>query len=420
MWLYAICATAWAGFLSAAVKQELKDPALEGAAVSVQVLNRRGRPLVDWNGEMRVVPASTVKWITAVAATDMLGLDHRFQTRLAATGYVSGNAIVGDLVLIGSGDPSMGTPSEVFDEAIAFLLASGIQRVQGRVIVADVVGDGPLGSGWMWDDLPFGFSAPFGSINLGHNMAQAGVEQCEVVDTGRRTPLKDPDQCAVVVLHDMLEAAGIRVAGPPIVGSVPEGPLSDLVVWESPPLRELIATMLQSSDNLYAECIVRALDREGVRTFRGARPALQAVLQRAGVRNIHLADGSGLSRYSLVSAEALARLTHWSLEQPWGEELMALLAQMGRSGTLTNRGRGTPAEGRVWGKTGSMSGVRNITGVAYDKRGKPVRFAVMFNGLTVPKAVAIQLQDRIISLIAVSRGRWVGRKDRIAALAEGG
>lgn len=420
MWMWVIAA-AWAGFLSHAVKQELRDPALDGAAVSVQVLNHRGRSVVDWNGGMRLVPASTVKWITAVAAADLLGLDHRFETRFAVSGYLSGDTVVGDLVLIGSGDPSMAGPGEVFPDAVAALRDAGIRRVEGSVIVADDgIGDGPLGAGWMWDDLRFDFSAPFGSINLGHNMAQRGLEMCDLVEAGRRSPIADPDACAAQALLEALRVGGVWVSGGARVGERPEGPLTDLVVWDSAPLRELLEIMLQSSDNLYAECIVRALDRQGVRTFRGARPALERVLERAGVSGVHVADGSGLSRYSMVSAEALARLTHWALLQPYGNELMPLLAQMGRTGTLQRRGVGTPAEGRVWGKTGSMTGVRNITGVAYDERGKPVRFAVLFNGLTVPRQVAIRLQDRIVSLIAVSRRQWVRRKDRIAVQAEGG
>ena len=419
-----LAASAWPGGLGRAVKKELADPGLAGAVVSVYVENHRGRSMVDEGGDLRVVPASTVKWVTAVAAADTLGLDHRFRTRFAATGHLEGSTLVGDLVLIGDGDPSLGLegPEVLLQQVSGVLAAGGIRRVRGRLIVAsDVVGDGPLGTGWMWDDLRFTYSAPFGAVNLAHNMPHPATLVCESVD-GPATPLVDPDACAAQVFHEAITGSGVRIEGDPIVAPRPNEVLTDLVVWESLPLRDLLRTMLQTSDNLYAESIARALDRDGVRTFRGARESLYRVMAKAGVgtHEARLADGSGLSRYSMISGAALVRLTRWAEEQPWGAELRDLLAVMGRSGTLEQRGRGTPAEGRVWGKTGSMSGVRNIVGVARDAKGRPVRFAVLFNGLVVSRAVAIELQDRILSLVTVSRGRNLRRQDRIAVTGGGG
>ncbi len=413
--------TAWGGFLGSLVKRELRDPALDGAIVTVRVDNHRGRKLVDQQSELRLTPASTMKWITAVAATEVLGLDYVFETRLAVSGELDGSTLIGDVVFVGSGDPTLGLedPADVLGPAVAVLGEAGITRVEGRVRVADnVVGDGPLGPGWMWDDLRFSFSAPFGSMNLGHNLPHRALRVCETVD-GAGTPIRDPDRCAARALDDLLERNGIEVSGEPVVGAPPDV-LTDLLRWESPPLREIMQVMLEDSDNLYAEAVARSIDQVGVKTIRGARDVYDDLLARAGVGEdgIYVADGSGLSRYSLVSAKALVKVTGYGLEQPWGHELRELLAVLGQSGTLRGRGGDSPARGRVWGKTGSMAGVRNIVGVAYDRKGRPVPFAIMFNGLTASSTVANSLQDRIMALLSVSRGRCVRRADRIAALGE--
>jgi D-alanyl-D-alanine carboxypeptidase/D-alanyl-D-alanine-endopeptidase (penicillin-binding protein 4) len=198
------------------------------------------------------------------------------------------------------------------------------------------------------------------------------------------------------------------------VRAVPEAvPIGAL---RSAPLRELLRRMLVHSDNLYAECIARALDRRPVAESRVAREWIDDTLRQAGVQpgRVSLVDGSGLSRYSLVTAEGMVQLSAWVERQPWGPELISLLPVAGREGTLAGRMLGTPAEGRVAGKTGSMTGVRNMVGFVDTAEGERLRFAFLINGFSAPQTEAIAVQDRVLALIAASDGRKVSR--RTAAL----
>ncbi|MEQ1570872.1 MAG: D-alanyl-D-alanine carboxypeptidase/D-alanyl-D-alanine-endopeptidase, partial [Myxococcota bacterium] len=238
---------------------------------------------------------------------------------------------------------------------------------------------------------------------------------------GVGSPLVDPPACLASEVTRALVAAGIAVDGPPMVGPAPD--VVELVELASPPLRDLVRHTLGASDNLYAECLRSALDTVSPREPGVADGRITALLVDSGVpaEQARLVDGSGLSRYSLLSADALARVSTWVAVQPWGAELIELLPVAGRDGTLATRLVGTPVDGRLRAKTGSMSGVRNLVGYVSNADGEPLAFAVLFNGFVAPQAQAIAVQDRVILLIAASdrRGR-VPRRTVAALTAAGG
>lgn len=393
MWLSSV---ALAMPLHRALDDVLDDPALRGASVGVVVLGADGDVLYAHDPDRRLVPASTAKWVTAAAVLAERGLAATYETGLYATGELEGDVLHGDVVVAGVGDPSLGEPDPraLFATFAAFLREQGIARVAGDLVVDTSAIPGPgLGPGWMWDDLALAFSPRYGAANVGHNVLVAGLEGCDAQD-GPGSPLVDPGLCLAQAARDGLAAAGVPVDGAARRGSVGDGVLVGVV--RSPPLGELARRMLVESDNLYAECLAHGLDR-------------QAVLAAAGAVDTSLVDGSGLSRYSAVTARDLASVARWTLEQPWGTDFLALLPVSGRDGTLARRTLGTPAEGRVRGKTGSMTGVRNLVG-AVDAVDERLVVAFLVNGLAAPQAEAIAVQDRALSLLASSRRGRVPRR----------
>lgn len=409
-------APALAANLERVLGDVLEEPALAGASYGLVVWGEDGEERVAFDASRRLIPASTAKWVTAAVAADTLSLDHQFTTRVGATGYTEGAVLIGDLVLKGGGDPSFGDPDPraVVAQIVQIVRDVGVERIVGSVVVDASAFDGPPhGPGWMWDDLRFAYSAPYGATNIGHNLLVDGIA-CEA-QNGPGTPLVDPALCLGTAVHDALVDNGIPVDGV-AVRSVPEA--VTLAVLPSAPLRDLVRKMLVESDNLYAECILRALDRSEPEEDGVARDRVTEVLQAAGVApgGVKLVDGSGLSRYSQVSAEAMVRIAAWIPQQPWGPELVSLLPVAGREGTLQGRMVGTAAEGQVRAKTGSMSGVRNIVGYVRSAGGEELVFAMLLNGLAVPPSEAIAVQDRVMALLAASKGRRVPRRV-VAALA---
>ncbi len=430
--------------LSRALDDLAEAPALDGATIAGSV--RRvsdGRVLWEREADRAVIPASTVKWLTAAVAVETLGFEHQFETRLETDGELSDGVLSGDLILVGGGDPAFGR--RVLDAWAAEVAGSlGVREVAGTVRADTSLLAGPsLGSGWAWDDLPSGYAAPYSALTIDLNTTQVSVTAREtpsfdggslgsclqftatedpgalsltrrlghpqVIALGAARPdagtrarwitVPDPAACAVELFAQALRDAGVVIHDAPH----PSGDRALLRAHASPPLHELLATMLSYSQNLYAELLARAVDpAESGRSFSGARSVYADMLTRAGVADgtWRLEDGSGLSRYNLLSAEALNLINQYIRAQPYADGLLGLLPTAGVDGTLARRMTDGPATGRVHAKTGSMSNVRNLTGYVTTADDQLLAVTLLVNGDIGPRGDAIGFQDTALELLA--------------------
>ena len=322
-----------------------------------------------------------------------------------------------------------------------------------------------LGSGWAWDDLARGFAAPAGALQHRENVVAVVVEpgpaagrpatvrfrragsglilRNDVVTVGadqaagirlRRPPgeptlvvsgrvpedaspitriaaVGNPTLFFVQGFKDALEAQGIDVDGEAIDidvlaarGKPPVLPgLRPLLRHRSEPLSSLAVDMLKQSRNLYAESLVRHL---GVATGAGAhagRAVVGEVLAGWDIdgRRAVAADGSGLSRYTSLTAatlvEVLARLYR---DPDHRTRILAALPIAGRDGTLRRRLVGTVAEGVVRAKTGSMTRVRALAGYVETADGEPLAFAILANNFSAPAADVTRVIDAAVATLA--------------------
>jgi len=176
-----------AGFPAAAdsldhLREDLRrmfgDPNFAGAQWGVEVMSiDRGDVLFEHNATTLLMPASNNKVVTATSALARLGPDYRYQTRVAASGDVVDGVLKGNLVVTGTGDPSLaprfheGDAFRVFKDWASKLKEQGIRRIEGGI-----VGDGrafpppSLGQGWEWDDLAYGYAAPVTALQFNENL----------------------------------------------------------------------------------------------------------------------------------------------------------------------------------------------------------------------------------------------------------
>src|SRR5581483_11006967 len=113
--------------------------------------------------------------------------------------------------------------------------------------------------------------------------------------------------------------------------------------------------------------------------------------------------GSGLSRYDLVTPEALVTiLTHVARDEKLRGPFAASLPVAGSLG-LTNRMKGTPAEGNAKAKTGSMTGVRSLSGYVTSGDGEPLVFSIIANNFDAEPATINRATDAIIVRLAQFR-----------------
>jgi D-alanyl-D-alanine carboxypeptidase/D-alanyl-D-alanine-endopeptidase (penicillin-binding protein 4) len=142
-----------------------------------------GKTLVDYNGNKLFVPASNTKLYTTSAALRLLGPDFRFRTVVLATGPVEDSILVGDLIVIGGGDPTWSArfyeddPTYVFRGWADSLKAMGIRSIARDIVGIDAIFDDfPLGSGWNWDYEPYYYAAQVAGLSFNENTLDFTIE----------------------------------------------------------------------------------------------------------------------------------------------------------------------------------------------------------------------------------------------------
>ncbi|PRY93760.1 D-alanyl-D-alanine carboxypeptidase/D-alanyl-D-alanine-endopeptidase (penicillin-binding protein 4) [Hasllibacter halocynthiae] len=364
-------------------------------------------------------PASSMKALTAAYAADRLGLDHRFETRLVATGPVEGGVLRGDLILAGGGDPVLGTGGL---RALAEdLRAAGVTEVEGAFRVFDgalpVVGPvdpdqpehlgyNPTVSGLMlnfgrvhfsWERTGGGYDVQMDARG-GGAVPEVASSRMEVVDRAgpvytyrdvdgidawtvargqlggggsRWLPVRNPARYAGDVFRTLAGDAGIEL---PRAGVAVEAPVgAALATLRSPPLREIASDMLRYSTNATAEVLglnatlaggraVSSLLASGGSMAAWAGPTL-------GMRRLAAWDHSGLNVESDVRAGEMAEAMR---RMP--EEVAALLYPFPLRGPGGGRYEVQPVDVRA--KTGTLNFVSALAGRAMPPRGRPIAFAI--------------------------------------------
>lgn len=136
----------------------------------VQSLERDER-LFELNSRALLVPASVAKLASLATAVDAVRWDYRFETTLRATGPIIDGVPQGDLVVVGSGDLSIGGRSgDDLSAWIAALKTLGVRRIDGQGIGDDGAVEEPRPQlAWAWDDLGYTSGVLFGALNLEEN-----------------------------------------------------------------------------------------------------------------------------------------------------------------------------------------------------------------------------------------------------------
>jgi D-alanyl-D-alanine carboxypeptidase/D-alanyl-D-alanine-endopeptidase (penicillin-binding protein 4) len=177
-----------------------------------------------------------------------------------------------------------------------------------------------------------------------------------------------------------------------------------LASFESKPLIEDIRVINKVSQNLHAEILLRLLGREKgtAPTIDSGLEVLRGFLTRAGVPGDQYLfyDGSGLSRQNLVTPLAVVSLLMYASRQPWATAFRDTLPLAGVDGSLADRFRGTIAQGRIYGKTGSLGGVKTLSGYATTNHGDKIAFAILTNNFNAPaKKVTDAIDDIMVNVV---------------------
>ena len=451
------------------LKQELSDATrLAGVrrgawGVVVRSLDR-SETLYELNPRMLLVPASVAKLVSAATAAEAVGWDYRYETILKATGPVVDGVVAGDLLIVGSGDPSIGgRAGDDLAGWVEALKAAGIRRINGRVIGDDDAVEEPRPQlAWAWDDLGYTTGALFGALNFGENrmtvtvtpgsaagaptalnaepyaaarplanrivtgppgsaqlvwpeqrpgepfLTVAGSIPAGAPPARLNVAVGNPTFWFASVLRNRLQQQGIEVTGDAWdiddVRPPPDAAAATVVfTHRSPPLSELVQPMIKESINLYAEAVMRLNAAPGtLPTNDAALDGFRKRLESWGVPGDgqQIVDGSGLSRRDVLSPEALLSVLQRMHDPSLRSPLMTALPVAGVDGSLATRMRDTAAAGNVRAKTGTMSNIRSLAGYATTRDGERLAFVAMVNNFEGSGAAANAALDTIAITLA--------------------
>lgn len=445
------------------VEQNL--PSQTSVSLIIQKVGSK-QPLVSYNPDLRMLPASVQKLLTATAAIKVLGSDYRFSTRLLTDADIStrtdsqkagplahqyqNGVLAGNLYLVFSGDPAL--TGIQLARLVSSLKDAGITRIQGDLVLVGDLNRQTKAPGWVWDDLGICYAAPVSSFILDKNCVKGTMQPQQGTDKAKVTlrsnvpftldadayyaktesdaalcqlsltelganhvglsgcfgkrkaidlafAVPNPDQFVADMVNRQLAADKVKLNGNVRFTNASPGNVAELGAVQSPTVLELANELLLESDNLITDSLLLAMSQQGARQTQGktvtaagmgeARfsrgvEVMQQTLTELGVSfaGARLVDGSGLSRYNLISASQLAKLLEVITSDPELTPLLASLPLAGETGTLTYKFpyNKAPLKSLVQAKTGSMGGVDNLAGVIH-LDGKDYLFVAMENGI---------------------------------------
>jgi D-alanyl-D-alanine carboxypeptidase/D-alanyl-D-alanine-endopeptidase (penicillin-binding protein 4) len=430
---------------SEAVQQVISRPLYRHAVFGIEVYSLdTQKPLFALNGDKLFTPGSTTKLLTEGTALHLLGPDYRFHTFIYRTGEIDGNGkLKGDLVLVASGDPNLsnrmqpdgtlafadedhsyggpdsrlipGDPLIVMQEFAKQIVAAGIKRVEGSVVV-DVSlfpeGDRELGTGVVISPiavndnvidvtiepgtaagapakLSYSLQVPY--IHFDNRIITAAGSKTSLDDPqmtqnadGTQTvvlsgsiaqtskpriygyPVASPSRFAAEALTAALTAQGVKITGKPAatVDAIQYKSFynSQHQVAEhvSAPLAEEVKVTLKVSQNLHASMtpyILGAIVGKATTKIDQKGFALEHdFLTAAGLdlSGASQADGAGGATSAYYTPDFMVHYLAYMAGQPIYAIFQKALPILGRDGTLADIQRESPAAGHVFAKTGTL------------------------------------------------------------------
>lgn len=194
---------------------------------------------------------------------------------------------------------------------------------------------------------------------------------------------------------------------------LPVSSLVEIAARKSPPLSAIAAQVMKPSQNLYAELLLRTLGKLSnsadpkLSSDEAGAAVVRNFLTQAGIdpSGLVMRDGSGLSRANLVTADTTLQLLVYMNRHRFGSEFRLTMPVAGVDGTLRNRMKGTPAQGNVRAKTGTLGTATSLAGYVFSASGERLVFVLMINNPPRDANPRTEFTDAIAVLLATFKGR---------------
>lgn len=360
------------------------------SSVSVYVYDLKKKRMTEgYNESVPLIPASITKALTVATTLLSTGIDYQYHTRVYYDGKVEGNVLNGNLIVYGSGDPSLGSRKEpksanFADEIVGALKRKRITSIKGQLLFDQSCFPLPAyPDSWTDGNKRRDYGAGCYGFNYGNNAE------------GERAVM-NPALTFDGELRRALSRNGIAIED----NVMTQGRRTKLTEHVSPPIDDIMRSCIRRSDNMFAEAFLRTYARVN---HRKGTPAEGAGMEmdywrRQGVdmTHVNVVDGSGLSRSNRLTAKFLGQVLQ---KMASNVNYVSYFPLAGQEGTLRSFLKGTPLDSYIALKTGSMSGIQCYAGYKLDYNFAPTHVVVvMVNNLSDRSALRKDVERMLLDI----------------------
>ena len=439
----------------------LNSKEIKNSSVGLKLQDQSGKVLLSHNPEKLLVPASLQKLFTTSYVLDHLPKDFVYNTYVLYSGSLDTNSKIlnGNLIINTSGDPSLESrffPSKSFvSDLKSKFVELSINSITGKIIIYPDLDNYQVNNQWLWSDLGNYYGSGYSSHSFKDNYVEVYFNSGNEIGSSTKILKIDPMADSFHLENKVVVGKSNRdlsyAFGAPmqnnrtLIGTIPRNKknyvvkismhnpkiflkyavekactelgiktynnytkikgdlnLDTLLVYSSPPIKDLVKCVNFKSNNNFAEHLLMksvSLNHENININRTAEYLQLFWEDKLGLKEMIFNDGCGLSRLNLCSANAFNELLLYELERKLSngkESFFKSLPISGKTGTLKYFGDETVFKEKFFGKSGSMGRVRCYSGYLH-KNAQYYPFTIMVNNFTYNDYL---IRKRIEDLVA--------------------
>lgn len=373
-----------------ALNSFLSSSGVPNGSMAVKIVDLKSKKvLASHNSSQPLIPASIMKSVTISTLLGETGPNWRYHTNVYTDGPVEMGKLKGNIVIVGSMDPSVHTPYEPYgtdlmEEIYNALYDQHITSVEGDVIIDNSEFAGPSRpSSWAPGDHKTYYGTGSHAFNYANNVVN-------------KAAVENPGAIFAKNLKTKLQEKGIPVEATYIA----PGKRTRLLDHASPSVDEIMRSCMMRSDNLFAECMIRTYGKlsGGDGSTADAAKRETGYLKSKGypMEGVNIVDGSGLSRQNRVTADFMAAmLQNMSKDVNYA----SFFPLAGQEGTMKKFLAGTVLDSYIAMKTGSMNGIQCYAGYKLNDNYEPTHvIVIIMNDLKDRDKAKRTLQQMLIDI----------------------
>jgi len=429
-----------------AYRKLVTDSTMKYASIGLLVIDYETHDtIISRNERTGLAPASTQKLFTSIAGFELLGSSYTYQTTLAYEGKIEKGILNGNLLVMGSGDPTLGSwrwnstrGDKIVNDWLHAIRKAGIIKVRGGISGrASIEYKDGIPGGWIWDDIGNYYGAGSYVINWRENQYDLILQSDNQIGGKVKVIDSKPSSILKRNFRNELKAAE-KGSGDnayiyyPVVGNtfllkgtIPIGeknftisgashdPGSDLLseirqkagnittthvsfpsakqaiihTTSSPVFDSINYWFMKKSINLYGEALIKtiAFQKTGIASTETGIDILKEFWDSKKIdkESLQILDGSGLSPQNRVTVSALVEALYYAKKQSWFPSFYNSL----------------PVINKMTMKSGSIGGARSYAGYHTSTTGKNYIFAIIVNNYSGSSSAAIKKMFALLDLL---------------------